>query len=107
MSIKEATGVPIKFVGMGEGMDRLEEFRPEGLASRILGFGDIVGLVKDFEEAVDEKQAEEDAARMLKGQFSLTDFLGQIKAIRKMGPLQDLVEKLPFFPGGFPHPPSR
>ena len=102
LSIKEATGVPIKFVGMGEGMDRLEEFRPEGLASRILGFGDIVGLVKDFEEAVDEKQAEEDAARILMGQFSLNDFLGQIKAIKKMGPLQDLVEKLPFFPGGLP-----
>ena len=102
LSIKEATGVPIKFVGMGEGLDRLEEFRPEGLASRILGFGDIVGLVKDFEEAVDEKQAEEDAARILMGQFSLTDFLGQIKAIKKMGPLQDLVEKLPFFPGGLP-----
>ena len=102
LSIKKATGVPIKFVGMGEGLDRLEEFRPEGLASRILGFGDIVGLVKDFEEVVDEKQAEEDAARMLMGQFSLTDFLGQIKAIKKMGPLQDLVEKLPFFPGGLP-----
>jgi signal recognition particle subunit SRP54 len=102
ISIKEATGVPIKFVGMGEALDRLEEFRPEGLASRILGFGDVVGLVKDFEEVVDEKKAEEDALRMLKGEFTLNDFLGQIRAIKKMGPLQDVVEKLPFFPGGLP-----
>lgn len=102
ISIKEATGVPIKFVGMGEGLDRLEEFRPEGLASRILGFGDVVGLVKDFEEVLDEKKAEEDAMRMLRGEFGLGDFLSQIRAIKKMGPLQDLVEKLPFFPGGLP-----
>ncbi len=102
ISIKEATGLPIKFVGMGEGMDRLEEFRPEGLASRILGFGDVVGLVKDFEEVVDEKKAEEDAARMLRGDFGFDDFLSQIKAIKKMGPLQDVLEKLPFFGGGLP-----
>lgn len=102
ISIKEATGVPIKFVGMGEALDRLEEFRPEGLASRILGFGDVVGLVKDFEEVVDEKRAEEDAMRMLQGDFSLDDFLKQVRTIKKMGPLQDIVEKLPFFPGGLP-----
>jgi signal recognition particle subunit SRP54 len=102
ISIKEATGVPIKFLGMGEGMDRLEEFRPDGLASRILGFGDVVGLVKDFEEVVDEKKAEEDALRMLQGDFSLDDFLTQIQSIKKMGPLQDVMEKLPFFPNGMP-----
>jgi signal recognition particle subunit SRP54 len=102
ISIKEATGLPIKFVGVGEGLDRFEEFRPDGLASRILGFGDVVGLVKDFEEVVDEKKAEEDAMRMLQGNFNLTDFLDQIKAIKKMGPLQDLVEKMPFFQGGTP-----
>ena len=70
ISIKEATGLPIKFAGMGEAMDRLEEFRPEGLASRILGFGDVVGLVQDFEEVVDEKKAEEDALRMLQSPSS-------------------------------------
>jgi signal recognition particle subunit SRP54 len=102
ISIKEATGVPIKFVGMGEALDRLEEFRPDGLASRILGFGDVVGLVKDFEEVVDEKEAEEDALRMLKGNFTLSDFLKQIKTIKNMGPLQDLMDKLPFFQGGMP-----
>jgi signal recognition particle subunit SRP54 len=103
ISIKEATGAPIKYIGMGEGLDRLEEFRPDGLASRILGFGDVVGLVQDFEEVVDEKKAEEDALRMLSGDFNLTDFLEQIKNIKKMGPLQDVVEKLPFFPGGIPN----
>jgi signal recognition particle subunit SRP54 len=102
LSIKAATGVPIKFVGMGEGLDRLEEFRPDGLASRILGFGDVVGLVKDFHEVVDEKEAEEDAIRMLEGNFDLSDFLAQVRNIKKMGPLQDTLEKLPFFQGMLP-----
>ena len=97
LSIKEVTGRPIKFLGTGEAMDRLEEFRPEGLASRILGYGDVVGLMKDFGDVVDEKKAEDDAKRMLKGQFTLDDFLEQIQAIKKMGPLQDLVAKIPFF----------
>jgi len=97
VSIKQVTGKPIKFLGMGEGLESLEEFRPEGLASRILGFGDVVGLMKDFEGVVDEKKAEEDAQRMLKGKFTLLDFLEQIQTIKKMGPLQDLVEKIPFF----------
>lgn len=97
VSIKQVTGKPIKFLGMGEGLENLEEFRPEGLASRILGFGDVVGLMKDFEGVVDEKKAEEDAQRMLKGKFTLIDFLAQIQTIKKMGPLQDLVEKIPFF----------
>lgn len=97
LSIKEITGKPIKFLGTGETLDRLEEFRPEGLSSRILGFGDVIGLMQDFEEVVDEKKAEEDAQRMLKGQFTLVDFLEQIQTIKKMGPLQDLVAKIPFF----------
>jgi signal recognition particle subunit SRP54 len=102
ISIKEATGAPIKYLGMGETMDKLEEFRPEGLASRILGMGDVVGLVKDFEEVVDQDKAERDAKRMLRGQFNLIDFLDQIRAIKKMGSLGDLLEKLPFFPDGMP-----
>ncbi|MCA9519930.1 MAG: signal recognition particle protein Srp54, partial [Myxococcales bacterium] len=96
LSIKEVTGKPIKFVGMGESLDKLEPFRPDGLASRILGMGDIVGLMQDFEQVVDEKQAEEDAMRMLKGQFTLRDFLEQIRTIKKMGSLQDIFEKMPF-----------
>jgi len=97
LSIKEVTGKPIKFLGMGESMDKLEEFRPEGLASRILGFGDIVGLMKDFESVVDEKQAEEDAQKILSGKFSFSDFVTQIRTVRKMGPIKDLLEKFPIF----------
>lgn len=102
LSIKEATGKPIKFVGMGESLDRLEEFRPEGLAGRILGLGDVVSLVKDFEEVVDTEQAEKDAERMLKGKFDMGDFLEQIRTLQKMGDLKDVIDKLPFFPDGLP-----
>jgi len=104
LSIKEVTGKPIKFLGMGEQLDRLEEFRPEGLAGRILGFGDVVGLMKDFEAHVDEEQAEKDAQKILSGDFTLDDFVNQVRTIRKMGPLGDLMEKFPIFgemPDGF------
>ena len=100
LAVKAVTGVPIKFLGTGETLDRLEEFRPEGLASRMLGMGDIVGLVRDFEEVVDEKeaeQAEEDAERLLRGQFGLDDLLKQLKMIQRLGPLRDVVAKLPMF----------
>ena len=65
LSIKAVTGRPIKFLGMGEGLDALEEFRPEGLASRIMGFGDIVGLMSDFDKVIDEEKAEADAKKLL------------------------------------------
>ena len=97
LAIKAVTGVPIKFLGTGESIERLEPFRPEGLATRILGMGDIVGLVKDFEEVVDEKEAEEDAERLLKGKFGLDDLLKQLKTIQKMGPLREVFAKLPMF----------
>jgi signal recognition particle subunit SRP54 len=97
LSIKEVTGKPIKFLGMGEALDRLEEFRPEGLASRILGFGDIVGLVKDFEEHVDEETAQAEAEKILSGDFTLEDFVNQIRLVQKMGPLGELMEKFPLF----------
>ncbi len=100
LSIKEVTNKPIKFIGMGETLDRLEEFRPDGLASRILGYGDIVGLVKDFENVVDEKRAEEEAEKILKGDFTFNDFLNQLKIIKRMGPLTDILEKLPLGAGG-------
>jgi signal recognition particle subunit SRP54 len=95
ISVKEVTGKPIKFLGMGESLDKLEEFRPDGLASRILGMGDIVGLVKDFEEVVDAEKAEEDAVRMLRGKFDMADFLEQIRLLKKMGSMKDLFERLP------------
>ncbi|MCK6530038.1 signal recognition particle protein [Myxococcota bacterium] len=96
LSIKQVTGKPIKYLGMGEGLDKLEEFRPEGLASRILGMGDIVGLMQDFQQHVDEEKAERSAQKLLKGQFNFDDFLDQIRTIQKMGTLQEVFEKLPF-----------
>jgi signal recognition particle subunit SRP54 len=109
LAIRTVTGVPVRCVSMGEAPDRLESFRPEGLASRILGMGDVVGLVKGFEEAVDAdeaERAEKDAERILRGKFTLEDFLTQLRMIQKMGPLRDLLEKLPgageLFPDGAP-----
>lgn len=95
LSVKEVTGAPVRFAGIGEGTDKFEEFRPEGMASRVLGMGDVVGLMKDFEEVVDQEKAAEDAMKMLQGDFSLDDFLAQIKMIQKMGSLKDLVGKIP------------
>lgn len=98
LSIKEVTGVAIKFVGLGEGLEQLEEFRPEGLASRILGMGDIVGLMQDFERVADKEKEEEqerEALRMMRGRFNLKDFSEQIASLQKMGSMQDLVAKLP------------
>lgn len=95
LAVKAVTGVPIKFLGTGETVDRLEEFRPEGLASRILGMGDIVGLVKDFEEVVDEQEAEADAERILTGSFGLDDLLKQMRMIQKLGPLKEVFSRLP------------
>ncbi len=95
LSVKAVTGKPIKFVGMGESSERLEEFRPDGMASRILGRGDVVGLVQQFEEVVDEEKAEQDAMRMLKGKFDMNDFFEQIGVLKKMGPLKDMMDKIP------------
>jgi signal recognition particle subunit SRP54 len=105
LAIREATGVPVRYVTTGETSDRLEPFRAEGLASRILGMGDVVGLMRDFEEVVDAEQAEKDARRLLRGRFSLDDFLKQLRTLQRMGPLGDLLEKVPFaadlMPEGF------
>jgi len=97
LAVKAVTSVPIKFLGTGEAVDRLEEFRPEGLASRILGMGDVVGLVKDFEAVADQQEAEEATTRMLKGRFTLDDLLSQLRTIQRMGPLKEVFSKLPMF----------
>jgi signal recognition particle subunit SRP54 len=95
LSVKEVTGAPVRFAGVGELLDKFEEFRPEGMASRVLGMGDVVGLMKDFQGVVDEKDAAEKAMKMLEGQFTLDDFLEQIRMIQKMGSLKDLIAKMP------------
>ncbi len=95
LSIKAVTGKTIKFIGTGEKLDRLEEFRPEGMASRILGMGDVVRLVEIAQEHVDQKQAEKSAQRLLTGKWNFEDFLGQLQMLKKMGPLKQLLGMLP------------
>ncbi|MBI2394376.1 MAG: signal recognition particle protein [Deltaproteobacteria bacterium] len=102
LSVKSITGAPLLFVGLGETPDKFEEFRADGMASRILGMGDVVGLMKDFEEVVDKKKAEEDALRMLQGEFSLDDFLNQVRMIKGMGSLNEIVDKMPGLGGMIP-----
>lgn len=94
LSIRRVTGKPLKFLGVGEDLGRLEEFRPEGLASRILGMGDVVGLMEDFER-VHTGDKEEELMKMLGGQFSFKDFYEQLSMIQKMGSLKDIMAKLP------------
>ncbi len=95
ISIREVTGVPIKFLGVGEGVDAIEAYNPDRLASRILGMGDVLGLIQKAEETFDQKEAEKQAEKLMKGEFTLEDFAKQLKQMRKMGPLGQLMEMLP------------
>jgi signal recognition particle subunit SRP54 len=95
LSVRNVTGVPIKFVGMGEKLDRLEPFDPERLVGQMLGMGDIVGLVQAAQSAVDEEEARRQQERLEKGKFDLDDFRKQIVNMKKMGSLKDLVSKIP------------
>jgi signal recognition particle subunit SRP54 len=95
ISIRSVTGVPIKFLGTGEGLDALEAYDPKRLASRILGMGDIVGLIEKAEANLDQKAAQEQAEKMMSGQFTLEDFAQQLRQLRKMGPLGQLLEMMP------------
>lgn len=95
ISVRSVTGVPIKFLGVGEGVDAFETYDPSRLASRILGMGDMIGLIEKAEAAFDQKIEKDQTARMLKGQFNLEDFLDQLKQLRKMGPLSQVMDMLP------------
>jgi signal recognition particle subunit SRP54 len=95
ISIRSVTGVPIKFVGTGEALDAIEVYDPGRLASRILGMGDVLGLIEKAEAAFDQQLAQEDAERMLAGEFSLDDFAKQLRQVRKMGPIGQILEMLP------------
>ena len=95
ISIRSVTGVPIKFLGTGEGIDALESYDPGRMASRILGMGDMLGLIEKAEAAMDQKVGREQADRIMKGQFTLEDFASQLKQVRRMGPLAQIMEMLP------------
>ncbi len=95
LSIRSVVGKPIKFVGVGEKMDALEQFYPERMASRILGMGDIVSLVEKAQQTFDQKQAEKLQDKIVKSQFTLQDFYEQLQQIKKMGPLSQVMSMIP------------
>ncbi len=95
LSIKAVSGAPIRYIGVGEKLDALEVFHPERMASRILGMGDVLTLVEKAEAAIDAKEAERLQKKLLKETFTLEDFLVQIKQIKRMGPLEDIIGMIP------------
>ncbi|MDP9319903.1 MAG: signal recognition particle protein [Chloroflexota bacterium] len=95
LSIRAATGVPVKFLGTSERLDGLEVFHPDRLATRILGMGDILTLVERAQEHVDEKDAEAQAKRLLEARFTFDDFYKQLQQVKKMGPIGDLMKMIP------------
>src|SRR5467141_1057579 len=95
LSIAKVSGAPVKFVGLGEKYDALEGFYPERIVSRVLGMGDIMSLIERAEQAVDKKAAMELERKLRKNEFTLEDFRDQLKQVRKMGPLEQVVDMLP------------
>lgn len=97
LSFREVTGLPIKFLGVGEKVSGLEVFHPDRLAKRILDMGDVLSLVEKAQEVVSEKDARESARKMAKNQFTLEDFLSQIQSLKKMGGIEGMLKFLPGF----------
>ncbi len=95
LSVKAVTGKPIKFIGVGEKLDRLEEFHPDRMAGRILGMGDVVSLVERAQESVDAEEAALMQEKLQKASFTFDDFLKQIQQMRKMGPLKEILSMIP------------
>ncbi len=95
LSAKMVTGKPVKFLGVGEKLDRLEEFRPEGMAQRILGMGDVVGLVTEAMEKFDQEETARLQAKMEKGEFTLDDFMAQMGQVKKLGPMGKVMGMIP------------
>ncbi len=95
ISIRSVTGVPIKFLGTGESLEALEVYDPGRLSSRILGMGDVIGLIERAESALDQETAQKQAEKLMSGEFTLQDFADQLRQVRKMGPLGQLLDMLP------------
>ncbi len=98
LSIRHLTNVPIKFIGISEKMDGLDEFYPERMATRILGMGDLMTMIEKAEEVIDQDAAMASAKRMEEGKFDLEDFLSTLKQIKKLGPLENLIKMIPGIP---------
>jgi len=97
ISMREVTGVPIKYLGVGEKVDALEVFHPDRLANRILGMGDVLTLIEKAQTEMDQAEAEAAGKRLMSGKFDLEDFLGQMQQIKKLGPIGKLMEMIPGF----------
>lgn len=95
LSVKAVTGKPIKFIGVGEKLDKIEEFHPDRMASRILGMGDVVTLVEKAQEQFDAEEAVKLQKKMAKGSFGFDDFLKQMQAVKKMGGIKDMLKLMP------------
>ena len=95
LSVRKVTGVPVKFVGKGEKLDKLEPFDPERIVGQMLGMGDIVGLVEAAQSAVDQEEAKRQQEKLAKGKFDLNDFRQQITQMKKMGSVKELMGKIP------------
>ncbi|MBQ2676444.1 MAG: signal recognition particle protein [Clostridia bacterium] len=95
LSVRAVTGKPIKFAGVGEKLEDLEEFHPERMASRILGMGDVMSLIEKAEQALDEKKAAELEKKLLQNKFDMNDLLSQFQEVKKMGPLKQVLNMLP------------
>lgn len=95
LSVRHLTNVPIKFIGVSEKMDGLEEFYPDRMATRILGMGDLLSMIEKAEDVIDKDEAMKAAKRMNAGKFDLEDFLSQLKQIKKLGPLENLIKLIP------------
>ena len=95
LSVRHLTNVPIKFIGISEKMDGLEEFHPDRMATRILGMGDLMTMIEKAESVIDQDEVMNTAKKMQKGNFDLEDFLSQLKQIKKMGPLENLIKLIP------------
>ncbi len=95
LSIRAATGVPVKLLGVGEKLDALEVFHPDRLAQRILGMGDVLTLVERAQEAVDQKTAEEQARKFMEARFTFEDFYATLQQVKRMGPIGDLMKMIP------------
>jgi signal recognition particle subunit SRP54 len=100
LSITAVTGRPVFFAGVGEKPEDLEEFHPDRLAGRIMGMGDVLSLIDKAEEKLDVDEAKASAEKLLQGAFTLEDFLAQLRQMRQLGPIQDLLKMLPGMPGG-------
>lgn len=97
LSMRAVTGKPIKYIGEGEKIENLAEFHPERMADRILGMGDVVSMVENIADKIDHEQAEKAAKRMAKGKFDFEDFLGQMKMLQNLGPLEGILGMMPGF----------